>query len=429
MSSVFNFHDNSGADTMPPNHHYSSHHDASSDDGDFFDENPVWEAIFCYGWLFVLFYCLLCRNKREPPSTEVGDRIRARAREAQERIQQKKVKEGQSPEERKRIVDENMITKVVLSKDAQGNLTLGDRHQISGEGDDTQEASDDDDVEAQKVDDTDDNDNSKNITHLEADDDEEEGLTCVICLDCFEPGDLVSWTKHDPTCTHIFHDECIRQWLEERRQDECPSCRCHLVPPVEIPKTKSIEDDDEEGEESGDTDEEEVADSETDSSTDDSSSPQQQQQPKEEGESSLFAMMSGLLSRAAGSLPSPSAPEYNLVSVNSGSFDSQDAPEQVQDPEDPPQQQQPLDAESPSSSSEQDEDEDGESNQQQWISSNNNNESSSTANAPDVATMSISEALRQSEEDDDEDGNGEERDGAAMELGMQHAVTDIAFSP
>jgi len=385
------FHDQSGADSVPPDQQYSHHPDASGDDGDFFDTHPVFEAIFCYGWLFFLFYCMCCRNKQESPSTEVGDRIRARAREAQESIQQKKIKEEQSPEERKRIVDENMICKVVLSKDSEGNLTLGDK-----------EASDEDDVEAQQSD----ADDSKNLTHLEADD--EEGLTCVICLDCFEPDDMVSWTKHDPTCTHVFHDECIRQWLEERRQDECPSCRCHLVPPVEVPPTKSLDEESDEDEEMADT----GADSSAASSG----------QPKDDA---LFVMMSELLSmatRASFTRSPPSAPasgNYNLVSVNSSSFDSQDAPEQVQDPEDPLQHQ-PLDAESPSSSSSSSGDDDEESNQQQFLASNE----SSTSFAA-VETMSVSEALRHSEAMEDEAG---EEMGGAMELDMQDTVTRIPFS-
>ncbi|CAJ1940793.1 unnamed protein product [Cylindrotheca closterium] len=408
MSSVMNFHDNSTGG-MPPDHHYSNHHDSSSDDGDFFDDHPVIEAFVCYGWLFLMFYCLLCRNKREPPSTEVGDRIRARARENQERIEQKKVKEGQSPELRKRVVDENMITKVVLSKDSQGNLTLGNK---KSSVEDCQETSIDD-VEAQKGD-----NNSKDITHLEADD--EEGLTCVICLDCFEPDDLVSWTKHDPTCTHVFHDECIRQWLEERRQDECPSCRCHLVPPPEVPKTKSLD------EESDDTDEEEEV-----SESDTGSSGNSSEQPKEDADSALFVMISGLLSRASTTVSSssttrrpasaPASGEYNLVSVNSGSFDSQDAPGRVQDAEDRTQQG-PLDEESPSpspSSSSEEDDNDEAFNQAH---------SSSTSGAS-VATMSVSEALRQSEAMEDEDDDDNEVMDGAMELGMQHAVTNITFSP
>lgn len=392
------FHDQSGADSMPPDHHYPHHNEASGDDGDFFDNHPVFEAIFCYGWLFFLFYCMCCRNRQEPPSTEVGDRIRARAREAQESIQQKKIKEEQSPEERKRIVDENMICKVVLTKDSKGNLTLGNTH--------SQEASDEDDVEAQQTD----ADDSKNLTHLEADD--EEGLTCVICLDCFEPDDMVSWTKHDPTCTHVFHDECIRQWLEERRQDECPSCRCHLVPPVEVPPTKSL---DEESDE-----EEEMADTDADSSAASSA------QPKEDdADSALFVTLSELLSmatRASSTRSPPSAPasgNYNLVSVNSSSFDSRDAPELVQDPEDPPQHQ-PLDAESPLSSSSDDDDDDEESNQQQFLSPND-----FSISLASVDTMSISEALRQSEAMEDDDG---EEMGGAMELDLQDAVTQIPFS-
>lgn len=408
------FHDNSATESMPPEHHYSSYDEGSSGDGgDFFDNHPFLEAVFCYGWLFLLFYCLICRNTREPPSTEIGDRIRARARAAQETIQQKQIKEELSPAERKHVVDENMITKVVLSKDEDGNLTLGTVGTEASE-----------DVESQEQA-YDEGGNNKNITHLAADDDE--GATCVICLDCFEPDDLVSWTKHDPTCTHVFHDECIRQWLEERRQDECPSCRCNLVPPVEVPKCKSLEDDEEENE---DTDEEQAQVEESDSDTD---APSGRREAKEDGESVLFTVMSGLLSRATSrTRRPPSAPrsgEYNLVSVNSGSFDSQEAPEQVQDPEvalQPSLESSPSSSSS-SSSSDDDDDVEEESNPLQLLSSID-----SSTTLASVETMSISEALRQSEAMEDDDDEDEEMGGAktgAMELGMDDAVSDIVFSP
>jgi len=422
------FHDNSAVENMPSDHHYSDLHKGGSpgEKGDFFDDHPMLEALFCYGWMFLLFYCLLCRGRREIPSTEVGDRIRARAREAQERIQQKKIKEDQSPEERRRVVDENMVTKVVLSKDEEGNLTLG---QVGAdpEADELQtnhlEASEEEDVESQQHQAHDNND--KNLTHLAADDDEE-GPTCVICLDSFEPGDLVSWTKHDPTCTHVFHDECIRQWLEERRQDECPSCRCHLVPPVKVPKSLDDDSDEEERNEDRQEQDPEQGIQETDDS-DTNSTASSSSEPKEDDESGFFSIISGLLNRSTISrrngLPSPPASgDYNLVSVNSNSFDSQDVPEQVQDePDDQVQHESTSLSDVPSDSSD---GEEAESSQQQWLASNE----SETAVAS-VETMTISEALRQSEAVEDDEEMGTAKNRATVELHMQDIVADVVFSP
>ena len=57
-------------------------------------------------------------------------------------------------------------------------------------------------------------------------DDDDDGTTvpseCSICLADYQEGDVVVWAKTD-RCNHIFHEECIEQWLE--RHDNCPLCR------------------------------------------------------------------------------------------------------------------------------------------------------------------------------------------------------------
>ena len=51
---------------------------------------------------------------------------------------------------------------------------------------------------------------------------------CYICLDGFDVGDTVMFSRNQ-TCTHVFHEECLLPWLLERRENECPSCRVPLV--------------------------------------------------------------------------------------------------------------------------------------------------------------------------------------------------------
>jgi hypothetical protein len=48
---------------------------------------------------------------------------------------------------------------------------------------------------------------------------------CSICLDDFVEGDLICWSKI-PSCTHIFHQQCLLPWLVIH--DSCPSCRCNI---------------------------------------------------------------------------------------------------------------------------------------------------------------------------------------------------------
>jgi Ring finger domain len=45
---------------------------------------------------------------------------------------------------------------------------------------------------------------------------------CAICLNEYCDGDEISWSQNKD-CTHIFHRECVMQWLLTHK--ECPCCR------------------------------------------------------------------------------------------------------------------------------------------------------------------------------------------------------------
>eukprot|EP00980_Cylindrotheca_fusiformis_P010155 scaffold2261_cov124-Cylindrotheca_fusiformis.AAC.3 len=300
MSSVLNFQgrgEDASEDIVEPN-------DTGSSDDVF--SNAYVEAVFCYGWVFIVFYCILCKRTRgDTRSTAVGDRIRQRAREINEQMERQKIKESQTPDERKKLVDGSLQTKRVLSKDAHGNLTLGNlKADTAIDPPSGAEKPQDHDIECGNSSTEDESSSSdpsaKNIGHSCEVDDVDEDQTCVICLDLFEKGDSVSWSRTNEACTHVFHTECIRPWLEEKRQDECPSCRSRLICyPCDQPNAT---------EKSGKT-----VDAEDDAD-------------HEEGEESLFVIVHGLIAKAAMSRIQQSASNiYDLVSVNSRSFDSQDS--------------------------------------------------------------------------------------------------------
>ncbi|CAK7348176.1 unnamed protein product [Dovyalis caffra] len=48
---------------------------------------------------------------------------------------------------------------------------------------------------------------------------EDDGKRCAVCLDDFEPKELVMLTP----CNHMFHEECIVPWVKSNGQ--CPVCR------------------------------------------------------------------------------------------------------------------------------------------------------------------------------------------------------------
>jgi hypothetical protein len=53
---------------------------------------------------------------------------------------------------------------------------------------------------------------------------------CPICLGAYKEGNMLFASKH---CAHIFHGDCILEWLTNRRED-CPICRVQMVTEEEM---------------------------------------------------------------------------------------------------------------------------------------------------------------------------------------------------
>ena len=51
-----------------------------------------------------------------------------------------------------------------------------------------------------------------------------EDPSCSVCIEQFEDGDVI---KTMPTCQHVFHKECIDEWLAQH--STCPNCRASLL--------------------------------------------------------------------------------------------------------------------------------------------------------------------------------------------------------
>lgn len=49
---------------------------------------------------------------------------------------------------------------------------------------------------------------------------------CAICLCKFENDDEVAWSQNR-RCNHVFHRECIAEWLQKK--EECPCCRSFFL--------------------------------------------------------------------------------------------------------------------------------------------------------------------------------------------------------
>ncbi|KAJ9171018.1 hypothetical protein P3X46_019072 [Hevea brasiliensis] len=62
-------------------------------------------------------------------------------------------------------------------------------------------------------------DRAEKILSERARDKEEDGKRCAVCLEDFEPKEMVMVTP----CSHMFHEECIVPWVKSHGQ--CPVCR------------------------------------------------------------------------------------------------------------------------------------------------------------------------------------------------------------
>mmetsp|Transcript_14330 Transcript_14330/g.26899 ORF Transcript_14330/g.26899 Transcript_14330/m.26899 type:complete len:311 (+) Transcript_14330:179-1111(+) len=52
--------------------------------------------------------------------------------------------------------------------------------------------------------------------------------TCAICLSNYQEDQIVVQSPNGP-CTHLFHFECMKQWIEKRAAGDCPCCRRNFV--------------------------------------------------------------------------------------------------------------------------------------------------------------------------------------------------------
>mmetsp|Transcript_27462 Transcript_27462/g.61006 ORF Transcript_27462/g.61006 Transcript_27462/m.61006 type:complete len:780 (+) Transcript_27462:228-2567(+) len=206
---------------------------SSNDEG-----TPMMRAYATIGFIIRIFLPIIlivmcCRMKRR----EAEQALRARATgtgfaggdasDNQTRM---------DPEERKRYVEEKLLTKKVIeATDGQPVPSFADDIVAKGDmlipKDQTVSTADDSQGNSQS------NINEENGDAggeaggggggaiVASDEDvwyESEEPSCSICLCAYEPGDDICWSCNT-RCTHAFHVECMSEWLQNH--NDCPQCR------------------------------------------------------------------------------------------------------------------------------------------------------------------------------------------------------------
>lgn len=228
-------------------------------------------AVFCALVPFAIFIALCLSGRRNVPSREHwrGAAIRARAQRIYQQRELRRARKAAAPEERLLEIAWNMYRMQIVSKDAAtgqwkldapkepatpsppaatllGSSTFSDEGRDLEEGlaspaspqgvdgfpgapthlDQLPQTKEESPVPEQKSSSGQHHHQCENSGVSNDSDDD----VCHICLDTFEVGDMVMWSrqKHGD-CKHVFHEGCLLPWLLEKRENECPSCRSCFI--------------------------------------------------------------------------------------------------------------------------------------------------------------------------------------------------------
>lgn len=207
--------------TDVPCHAYICHPDNTGD----FDV-----VSFILGVACLLALCW-CSRTRIVADSAFGEAMRIRTRTQQQQVQVQQ--QQQDPKKRAARIEASLLCKQVLTRDEQGNLTVGDVADCCEHSTDCviiTDASDDHDEENPVTDES-----SALASCCNDDDVDDDDLinACPICLDEFAVNDVVAWSRDASVCSHVFHRDCIQMWLVDPTHDSCPSCRTILLQPDE----------------------------------------------------------------------------------------------------------------------------------------------------------------------------------------------------
>mmetsp|Transcript_15865 Transcript_15865/g.19349 ORF Transcript_15865/g.19349 Transcript_15865/m.19349 type:complete len:401 (+) Transcript_15865:187-1389(+) len=173
---------------------YYSYGSDANDDDDYYDgQTSILAKLAALLWMLTLIFWVYLHNKSEEDRQRRLERRRLRRAEKANR---KKLLE---PETRKCVISATIRTRKMTQDEEQQRSSQAILKRSSL-------------------------DNTTKPPDYNTNDDYDE-MTCTVCLERFEVGEELSWSK-DLKCLHIFHSECLIPWL--MKHDDCPCCRTSL---------------------------------------------------------------------------------------------------------------------------------------------------------------------------------------------------------
>jgi len=171
-------------------------------------------------WVFSIFTCI-CNFK---PSQD-RQRNRSEILENQRREREAKILHPE-PEKRENVIASVIITKRVTKKSDDGGIEFSEQNNTALV---SQNAEDKSTSTLACKGDHENCTAAENTSSMQEDYNGDGGkleLTCSVCLDDFEVGDELSWSRQ-LKCQHVFHSECLTSWL--MKNVDCPVCRTVLI--------------------------------------------------------------------------------------------------------------------------------------------------------------------------------------------------------
>ena len=212
MSGINHYHNgNNYADYSPPEASYYDEIPSQPPTYVDFDEyGSLWSKVAALLWIATLVFWLYVHSKHEE------ERERRSEEQRTEELHQAKRKSMLQPDRRRIVISETITSRIMKDEDLKGLDATTASTTSTGTMNTTSETSESHNADVENGEGANNGEDDIGSMHNTP------PSECSICLERFEPGEQVSWSK-ELKCHHIFHTDCLQPWL--MTNDDCPCCR------------------------------------------------------------------------------------------------------------------------------------------------------------------------------------------------------------